>query len=393
MIEAEAGTEGTLVLPPRVLGLVDGELDGPTLIAIGGVHGNEPAGVEAILAVLESLRSDPASLKGEFVGLTGNRIALAKGRRFVDVDLNRLWSYNGSGPVHDKTTREAVEVREQIALQQAIVEVGKRAKGPVYIVDLHTTSGEGPGFTAIGDTLANRSFASAIPVPLVLGLEELVDGTLLEFLDESGFVSTVFEIGQHEEDVAAERGVAGLLIALAQAGLLDASRDSRVHGARRYLAAETRHLPPVVEMRRRHPVLAGDGFRMVPGFRNFQPISDGEVLAHDQDGPIRAEGPARILMPLYQELGEDGFFVIREIKPFWLKVSSVLRRIGVCRLIPLLPGVRFRDTGRGVVEINKKVARFYALQVFHLLGYRKRREDGEHLLMIRRGFDVGAPGY
>jgi succinylglutamate desuccinylase len=394
VIETEAGSEGTLVLPPRVLGVAEGELDGPTLIAIGGVHGNEPAGVAAILAVLESLRSDPASLKGEFVGLTGNRIALAKKRRFVDIDLNRLWSYNGSGPgpIHRaETARDAVEVREQIALQQAIVEAGKRAKGPVFVVDLHTTSGHGPGFTAIGDTLANRSFAAAIPVPLVLGLEELVDGTLLEFLDESGFVSTVFEIGQHEEEVAARRGVAGLLIALGQAGLLDASRDSRVHRARRYLAAETRGLPPVVEMRRRHPVLPDDGFQMLPGFRNFQPISDGEVLAHDQGGPILANGPARILMPLYQELGEDGFFVIREIKPFWLKVSSVLRRMGVCRLIPLLPGVRFRDKRRGVVEINKRVARFYALQVFHLLGYRKRRDDGEHLLMIRRGFDVGAP--
>ncbi len=395
MKEAVQRVDEPLVLPPRVLGEVRGEREGPTLIAIGGVHGNEPAGVEAILAVLESLASDPASLRGEFIGLTGNRIGLARGRRFVDIDLNRLWSYDGRKPLGVKEDGtpdlDRTEVREQIALKQAIVEAAKRAKGPVYVLDLHTTSGEGPGFTAIGDTLANRAFAAEIPVPLVLGLEELVDGTLLEYLDESGFVSAVFEIGQHEEDIAARRGVAGLMIALAGAGLLDRERDSRVSRARRYLAAETRELPPVVEMQWRHPVEAGDGFRMRPGFRNFQPIQEGDVLADDRSGFVRANRSGRILMPLYQELGEDGFFLTREVRPFWLAVSSFMRRIGLCRLIPLLPGVRFRDRRRGIVEIDKRVARYYALQFFHLMGYRKRREEEGKLLMIRRGFDVGSP--
>lgn len=395
MSEAAAALDDSLTLPPRVLGVARGERDGPTLIAIGGVHGNEPAGVEAILAVLESLASDPASLRGEFVGLTGNRIALSRGRRFIDVDLNRIWSYDGQGSARAELRRELgldlVEVREQVDLRQAIVEVAKRATGPVYVLDLHTTSGEGAGFTAIGDTLANRRFASAIPVPLVLGLEELVDGTLLEFLDESGFVSAVFEIGQHEEAVAGRRGVAGILIGLAAAGLLDGERDSRVARARRYLTAATRSLPRIVEMRERHAIRVGDRFRMLPGFKNFQPITAGQTLAEDRDGPVLSDRTGRILMPLYQELGDDGFFLVREVRPLWLSLSSAMRRMGLCRLIPLLPGVRFRDRRRGVVEIDRRVARFYALQFFHLMGYRKRREEDGKLLMIRRGFDVGSP--
>ena len=47
----------------RELGRVRGEAPGATLIAVGGVHGNEPAGLEAGRRVLARLRG--ARLRGE----------------------------------------------------------------------------------------------------------------------------------------------------------------------------------------------------------------------------------------------------------------------------------------------------------------------------------------
>ena len=42
-------------------------------------------------------------------------------------------------------------------------------------------------------------------------------------------------------------------------------------------------------------------------------------------------------MPLYQPQGDDGFFVMREFRPFWLRVSSLLRRARADLLFRLLP--------------------------------------------------------
>jgi hypothetical protein len=49
-----------------------------------------------------------------------------------------------------------------------------------------------------------------------------------------------------------------------------------------------------------------------------------------------------------------------------------------------LPGVR-RDRDRpGTLRIDRHVARFYALEIFHLAGYRKKRLEGDQLVVTRR---------
>ncbi|MEL7162656.1 MAG: hypothetical protein AAFN92_18000, partial [Bacteroidota bacterium] len=55
-----------------------------------------------------------------------------------------------------------------------------------------------------------------------------------------------------------------------------------------------------------------DGFRMHPGYENFQPITRGTVVATDKGGPIAAPATGYLLMPLYQELGDEGFFIVRD---------------------------------------------------------------------------------
>ena len=41
------------------------------------------------------------------------------------------------------------------------------------------------------------------------------------------------------------------------------------------------------------------------------------------------------------------------------------------------------------VVVDKRVARFFAKQLFHLLGYRQLEDAGDQLLMRRRRFDEG----
>lgn len=123
---------------------------------------------------------------------------------------------------------------------------------------------------------------------------------------------------------------------------------------------------------------------MRPGYVNFQPIARGETLASDWRGPIRADESGLILMPLYQALGDDGFFVARVVRPFWLGMSRVMRKSGAAGILHLLPGVRRQVDNPNVLFVNTRMARFFPLQLFHLFGFRKMRWTDDWLTVTRR---------
>lgn len=130
---------------------------------------------------------------------------------------------------------------------------------------------------------------------------------------------------------------------------------------------------------------------MEPGFANFQRVKQGELLARDHRGEITARESGMVLLPLYQALGDDGFFLGREVRPFWLKLSAILRRLRVGEYVHWLPGVR-RDPGNDMhLLVNTQIARILPLQIFHLLGFRKRRWSKNNLVVSRRRYDMRGP--
>ena len=375
-------------LVDRVIGRVRGARPGPTLLCVGGLHGNEPAGVQGLRRVLDRLAPRAYAMRGDFVALSGNRAALALGRRFIDRDLNRAW--NDERIDHLRGARDlgvVAEDREQVELLEAIEAVVEAARGPVYFLDLHTTSGHGGPFTTFGDTLSNRDLAAHIPVPMILGLEELVDGTLLAFLGGHGIVGVAYESGQHDEPRAVDRAEAGIWLTVATVGLLEQTHLPEATEGWKLLAHDSGHLPKAMEMTYRRDIGPLDSFVMNPGYQNFQPVKAGEVVAHDVHGPIHVERDARILMPLYQKQGDDGFFLVREFSPFWLRASYILRSLRVDRWVHRLPGVSLDPSMPDAVVVDKRVARFGAQQLFHLLGFRKHEDAGPRLVMRRRRFD------
>ena len=124
----------------------------------------------------------------------------------------------------------------------------------------------------------------------------------------------------------------------------------------------------------------GDGFEMRPGYHNFQPVKKDELLATDASGEIRSPRDGLLLLPRYQGQGNDGFFLAREVRPFWLRVSAVLRRARAERFFSLLPGVKRLDPSRNRLLVNARVARIWPVEVFHLLGYRRMSDQGDRIL-------------
>lgn len=380
----------------HVLGVHRGTLPGPMLLVLGGIHGNEPAGVAAARRVLDTLAREKPPMRGVMHCFAGNLEALDAGERYGREDLNRIWleeriaveageaACGGDDPSPDACARE----RLRAALAAAVE--ADQGHGEVHFLDLHTSSAAGVPFICVGDTLRNRRFAREFPTPVILGLEEQIDGALLEFLANRGLVTLGFEGGKHDDPAALDAHEAAIWTALGGAGMLPRGWP-RVAEARRHLERSRGGLPRVLEIRYRHAITPEHGFRMRPGFRNFQLVDAGEVLADDRSGPIEAQRRGRVLLPLYQGQGNDGFFLGNSVNRFWLALSGTMRRLRMDRLAPLLPGVR-RDPERDdALVVNRRVARWFTVQVFHLLGFRKRRERGETLVFSRRRHDFRRP--
>ena len=366
----------------RILGRF-GPKGGPTLVVVSGLHGNEPAGVRASQRVQEALTRAQTPLQGELVLVLGNVSAFQEGQRYVERDLNRAWTADQIRFLQENEGT-GVEDREQQDLLQALESILEGAQGQVNLQDLHTTSASGAAFSAVADVLQNRDLALALPVPLVLGLEEMVEGTLHDYMGERGVVTVAFESGQHDEPRAVDRAEAAVWITMAATGVARAENLPHYLPALESLRRDSLHLPRAVEMRHRHAVRSDDAFRMKPGFRNFQRVTKGEVIATDRRGPVLAPESGRILMPLYQAKGNDGFFLVREFRHFWLRLSAKLRALGVDRHVHWLPGIRKHPEDSDTLIVDRRVARWYAMQVLHLLGFRREVEVDKTLVVQRR---------
>ncbi len=370
----------------RVIGTYSTGQPGPSVVVLGGIHGNEPSGTRAAPRVLQHLEENRLPLRGELVVLRGNLAALAAGRRYIDLDLNRLWtteriaSLRNGGPATPSS-----EGREQIEILEQLEAVASRNDGPLVVMDLHTTSSEGPPFIVMSDTLRNRRLALAMLGTVFLGLEESVDGTLLEFLTERGHTAVVVEGGQHEDPASERVHEAAVWMGLVASGALRAGDLPDLGDHRAVMREATRGLPRFVELRQRWDVADEDRFRMEPGYHGFQRVGRGEVVAQDRNGPIRFPESGRIVMPLYQEQGNDGFFVARDVHGNWLRLSTLVRRLGWARALPLLPGVSVHPDRPYTLVVDPRLARLYTVEIFHLFGFRKRAmENGRYVFSRRR---------
>jgi predicted deacylase len=377
----------------HLLGEFAGHAAGRTLIVCGGIHGNEASGVKALKRVLPKLANLQDKLRGRVFLLAGNTRALRQGVRFIDSDLNRHWTtkniyYNEPNLKHPAKLSED---REQKELLEIFHHVLRTAGNEVYVLDLHSTSADGVPFATLGDTLRNRDFAQKFPITILLGIEEQLDGTILEYLNNLGCITLGYEAGQHFADSTIDNHEALVWLALINAGLLK-KEDCPDHEKHFAVLEKASGHGRIVEVRHREAVEPeADGFVMNPGFENFQPVKQGEILAHNDKGEIKAGETGMILMPLYQKLGNDGFFLVREVAPFWLWLSKVLRRSRLADLMHLLPGVKRHPKEKGTVIVDTRVARLYPLQIFHLLGFRKRRQMKNQLTVSRRLYDTKSP--
>ncbi|WP_248724549.1 succinylglutamate desuccinylase/aspartoacylase family protein [Seonamhaeicola sp. ML3] len=381
MVNVQSKALNKTIKIERFIGKVTGNSSGPTLVVFAGIHGNETAGVFASKKVLDNL--NPEEVKGTIYVISGNLEALKKQQRYVDQDLNRLWTSDNIASIKNKS-KISVEEGELLILLDLVYKILKTDSPPYYFIDLHTTSSKTLPFITINDALINRKFSEYFPVPIVLGIEEYLEGPLLSYINELGYVSLGFESGQHDQAMAVYNSESFLYLALKYSGILNTTEAIDFKNHYKHLKSQAKKTTGFLEVVYLHRIKNEEQFVMLNGFKSFQTVKKGVPLAVSNGENIYSIRKGLIFMPLYQKQGSEGFFIVSSIKPFFLKLSAFLRRIRIDGLLIILPGISWLNKNKGTLKVDLKVARFYAKAVFHLLGYRNRHTNKTYLRLNNR---------
>lgn len=351
---------------------------GTTLVVIGGVHGNEPAGLIAAMRVLDTLNTEqPTGFHGRLIVLAGNIPALNsddENARYIDFDLNRIFTDEQIAMPAD-TSVEHGQMQDLLAALRAIRAHCDR----MIVMDLHTTSSDAPPVAVFEDSILARQFARQMPLPIYLGFEEELGGLVIDRVtNELGSVAIVVEGGQHFDPQSIVVHEAAVWAGLHAAGILrvDAlGHETSPGDALRAAVGDQAY--KVFDIRHRYAI-EHDDFVICPG------IVAGKVIKQDitaiaiEDGeeivsPVRG----RVFLPnmqAHKRVGDDGFFIVRHINEGWLGFSARVRKQEwIHWFIARLPGVYRLDDGS--LCVDRDIAGVLKRQVFHLFGYRLIRHD------------------
>ena len=306
----------------RIIGRYSGKEKGPLLICFGSIHGNEPAGVQALETMFDRLEQEPTrnpefQFKGRILGLRGNLRAIKAGKRYLEKDLNRQWTAENvkriTNTASSELRAEDLEIKEIVALVHE--EINTYQPTQFILLDLHTTTANGGIFSAVTDAAESQRIAIELHAPVVKGLLKGIHGTTLHYFNQQNFsiptVAVCFESGQHQEVLSVKRAIAAITNCLRTIGCVSADHIENKHDD--ILKEFSKGLPKVAELIYTHRIQEGDAFHMRPGYKNFDKLEKGTAIADDRNGPIIIPEDCVLLMPLYQAQGDDGFFLIREV--------------------------------------------------------------------------------
>lgn len=316
------------MLGERIVGRYKGNEPGPLLVITAGMHGNEPAGVRALDLLFKMLEVEPITnpdfvYKGEIIGIIGNLEAFKQGKRFITKDLNRLWETAFIQKIKhaekNQLLDEDLEIRDILEIIEN--EIKSVKPNELYLLDLHTTSSDGGIFSIATEDKRSIEIANDIHAPVILGLLNDITGTTLHYFNKKNFgiptTSIAFEGGHHDDPQSINRCIAAVVNFMRTVGVVKPEHIENRHD--HILKKYSEHLPRIVKVIFKFYIEANHKWQMKPGFKNFQKIQKGDVLARYDGHDVTAPVDGMILMPLYQTQGNDGFFIVRE----WSEIEKL----------------------------------------------------------------------
>ena len=190
------------------------EREGAHVVVVGGIHGNEPAGIKAMVEFHRALtKGDFVLNSGKVSLLMGNPEAYRENRRYIDKDLNRVFCD------HDDNTaesRRAEEIRKFLG----------ESKNICFLLDLHSVSiGDFKICVYEKDNAQSLDLALSISnIPLHFAYHhEHMPGTLIEAVGQQRICGLIVECGNHLSKPAVKIAFDHICAILAHEKLIDAS--------------------------------------------------------------------------------------------------------------------------------------------------------------------------
>lgn len=385
-------TQRPMRYPKREIGRAGDGVAGTTLVVLGGVHGNERAGLIAGQSVLDALAERDVQLSGQLVVLAGNLAALNHedpDTRYVDSDLNRMCRRDRfEQPA--STSVEHEQMHELFGALESILDSCRWAGQQMIVLDLHTTSAPSRPVVAFEDSLPARTHAIRMPCPKYLGIEEEANGLVIDAVtNRLGCISYLVEGGQHEDPDSIRVHEAAIWIALDTAGIVPLSaHPGDPLGYMRSKSLDRGHV--VYDVRYRYPIEHED-YSTCEGIESGTEVfPHSSVLGIENGKEIHTPIHGRVFLPnmqTHKRINDDGFFIVRRVSTGWVNLSARLRRQHwIHRLIRMMPGIYSFEDSKLLVDAD--LACVMRRQVFHLFGYRLIRHDGrESGHGIHRVFD------
>ncbi|MCP4438470.1 MAG: succinylglutamate desuccinylase [Aureispira sp.] len=310
----------------RILGERTGSVHGPLMIVFAQIHGNEPAGYLAVRELFnaideEYIQKHYFDFKGKILALQGNMKAAQKGVRFLEKDLNRSWLPENVERIfaaedESELDPEDLEIKGNLEIIYDYIENYKPTR--VVVLDLHTTTAHGGIFTIPATDPESRRIALNLHAPVLHGFLDGLRGTTLHYFKKENFpgidmTAVCFEAGQHEDSVSHMNAVSAIINCFRTIGGFYEEDIEIRHDL--LLQRHANGLPREAKLVHVHRIKEGEEFRMRRDktYQNFDRIEKDELLALNINGEILSPYTGLILMPLYQQQGDDGFFIIQEV--------------------------------------------------------------------------------
>lgn len=237
-----------------------GSEPGETVTVIGGVHGDEVCGVEA----LKSLISDLEIARGKVHFIFGNPRAIEQCVRLMEMNLNRAFK-----PVENFTADELSSYERERALY--IMPFLQESEA---LLDIHSSSSK---ITQPFVICESNSFGIVSHLPVVLkarGFDELHPLGTDGYMNSIGKYGICIECGYHTDPAAVDVAKEAVLAFLSYFDIIDVA------------------LPPAKEQTSVHAYgiyKTQTDFVRVREFGDFEKVSKGDVIGTDGGIPLEIE--------------------------------------------------------------------------------------------------------
>ena len=262
----------------------ESRLPGPTVALLGGIHGNETVGIDALRWARDTIMPE----RGTIYFIEGNLAAITQGVRFVEENLNRCFQRTSSNSLEARRARELMP----------ILDVCDAA------LDLHASNSEDatPFVVCEEDGFA---FARTLRFPIVsTGWDALEPGATDGYLYRRGKLGVTLECGSvHHPEATRALTQESVHRFLCHTGILSA--DAPLHpGTPRLIHVHT------VAHQGEEPIVFSRAYS------DFEALAPGEVFARaGANVHIAAEGDCIIFPRANAPEGAEVYLLGKEI-PF-----------------------------------------------------------------------------